>query len=68
MLAQFRGRPPEYPVVGVSWKDAYAFCDWLTQREHEFSFLDEGQFYRLPTDEVWEWCSDPYKTHGALRQ
>jgi len=52
----------------VSWKDAYAFCDWLTQREHEFSFLDEGQFYRLPTDEVWEWCSDPYKTHGALRQ
>lgn len=44
---------PEHPVVGVSWKDAYAFCDWLTQREHETGSLDEDQLYRLPTDAEW---------------
>ena len=44
---------PEHPVVGVNWKDAYAFCDWLTQREHESGDLDEDQSYRLPTDLEW---------------
>ena len=44
---------PDHPAVGVSWKDAYAFCDWLTQRGHESGDLDEEQFYRLPTDLEW---------------
>ena len=44
---------PEHPVVGVNWKDAYAFCDWLTAREHESGDLDEDQLYRLPTDLEW---------------
>lgn len=44
---------PDHPVIGVNWKDAYAFCDWLTQRGHESGELDEEQFYRLPTDLEW---------------
>ncbi len=44
---------PDHPVVGVDWKDAYAFCDWLTQRAHESGELDDDQFYRLPTDLEW---------------
>jgi formylglycine-generating enzyme required for sulfatase activity len=35
-----------HPVVQVSWNDALAFCDWLSQQE--------GQTYRLPTEAEWE--------------
>ena len=31
---------PHFPVLGVGWRDAVAFCDWLTQRE--------GIAHRLP--------------------
>ncbi len=59
---------PEHPVVGVSWKDAYAFCDWLTQQEHEIGFLDEGQFYRLPTDAEWSRAAGLPPENGATPQ
>lgn len=35
----------EYPACSISWLDAQAFCDWLSQRENAT--------YRLPT--VTEW-------------
>ena len=35
----------EHPVVKVSWKDATAFCEWLSRKE--------GREYRLPTDHEW---------------
>lgn len=46
----FLREPPagklDHPVVGVSWHDALAYCQWLSQQT--------GRSYRLPTEAEWE--------------
>ncbi len=46
-----------YPVVGVTWKQARAFCTWRTKLQQDYnSRLNEvgAHDYRLPTETEWE--------------
>lgn len=42
-----------HPVVGISWREAMDFCDWLTIRERTTGWLTTNQSYRLPTSAEW---------------
>ncbi len=37
---------PRQPVVGVSWQEAAAYCEWRT--------VETGETHRLPTEAEWE--------------
>jgi len=42
-----------HPAVQANWKDATAFCTWLTEKERKKRNLGEDKVYRLPTDHEW---------------
>lgn len=59
-LERFGKTRQNYPVVGISWYEAMAFCRWLT---HHQELNPDDWIYVLPSEAEWE-----YTARGPARR